>query len=120
PKRTFVNIHGTGEISNWDLTNSSGSITLVTFNVNSCMMSTKLQKDQAYEFTNLNIRPASDAFKTLPHQYQQVYTNGTSVEKIDFTLNHRNMSYNFIHLNQVNTIPMHSIIGNSILIFFLY
>ncbi|CAF1472498.1 unnamed protein product [Adineta steineri] len=78
PKRTFVNTHGTREISNWDLTDSSGSITLVAFNVNSCMMSTKLQKDQAYEFTNLNIRSASDAFKTLPHQYQLVCTYGSS------------------------------------------
>ncbi|CAF3436348.1 unnamed protein product [Rotaria socialis] len=110
PKRTFLNTHGTGEISNWDLTDASGSITLVAFNLNSHTMSSKLKKNKAYEFSNLNIRPASDAFKTLSHQFQLLCTNGTTVKEIDFRLDHQHSCYNFVHLNQVNSIPMHSII----------
>ncbi|CAF4221896.1 unnamed protein product [Rotaria magnacalcarata] len=111
PKRTFFNTHGTGEISNWDLSDASGSITLVAFNLNSQTMSSKLKKNKAYEFTNLNIRPASDAFKTLSHQFQLLCTNGTNVKEIDFRFDHQHLCYKFVHLNQVNTIPMHSIIG---------
>lgn len=50
PKRSFLNTHGTGEISNWDLTDESGSITLVAFNLNSHIMSTKLVKDTVINF----------------------------------------------------------------------
>ncbi|CAF2142823.1 unnamed protein product, partial [Rotaria magnacalcarata] len=110
PKRTFLNTHGTGEISNWDLSDASGFITLVAFNLNSHTMSNKLKKNKAYEFTNLNIRLASDAFKTLPHQFQLLCTNGTNVKEIDFPVDHQHLCYKFVHLNQVNTIPMHSII----------
>ncbi|CAF1678640.1 unnamed protein product, partial [Rotaria magnacalcarata] len=110
PKRTFLNTHGTGEISNWDLSDASGFITLVAFNLNSHTMSNKLKKNKAYEFTNLNIRLASDAFKTLPHQFQLLCTNGTNVKEIDFPVDHQHVCYKFVHLNQVNTIPMHSII----------
>jgi hypothetical protein len=46
PKRTFTNAHGAGEISNWDLTDQSGSITLVAFNLNSHIMADKLKKNQ--------------------------------------------------------------------------
>ncbi|CAF5136544.1 unnamed protein product, partial [Rotaria magnacalcarata] len=89
PKRTFLNTHGTGEISNWDLSDASGFITLVAFNLNSHTMSNKLKKNKAYEFTNLNIRLASDAFKTLPHQFQLLCTNGTNVKEIDFPVDHQ-------------------------------
>lgn len=67
----------------------------------------------------MTIRPASNEFKTLPHLFQLVCTNGTNVQEIDFDIDNRQTSYNFVHLNQVNTIPMHSIIGNlSLNIFF--
>jgi hypothetical protein len=49
-KRTFLNTHGTGEISNWDLSDASGSITLVAFNLNSHMMTNKLRKDKVIDF----------------------------------------------------------------------
>ena len=42
PKRNFINDKGHGEISNWDLTDETGSITMVAFNVNSRLMSEKL------------------------------------------------------------------------------
>lgn len=45
PKRSFANGNGAGEISNWDLTDQSGSIRLVPFNLNSHIMANKLQKD---------------------------------------------------------------------------
>jgi hypothetical protein len=127
PKRTFANTHGTGEISNWDVTDESGSITLVAFNLNSNTMSDKLKKntvinfekernhlhhiEQAYEIKNLTIRPASEAFKTLPHSYQLVCTNSTSVQEINLPFDHQIISYDFTHLNQVDNKPMHLIIG---------
>lgn len=45
-KRTFINIHGSGEISSWDLSDESGSITLIAFNLNSHLLSNKLKKDK--------------------------------------------------------------------------
>ncbi|CAM4840044.1 unnamed protein product [Rotaria magnacalcarata] len=110
PKRTFTNTHGTGEISNWDLTDQSGSITLIAFNINSHIMSDKIKKDQAYEFFNLSCRGASEAFKTLPHLYQLVCTNSTRVEEIDISFDNKQENYNFIHLNEVNSIPLNSIV----------
>ncbi|CAF2876708.1 unnamed protein product [Rotaria sp. Silwood2] len=88
-----MNTHGSGEISNWDLTDESASITLVAFNLNSHIMADKIKKD-----------------KTLPHQFQLVCTNATRVQEIDLPFDHRQISYNFIHLNQVNILPLNSII----------
>lgn len=53
PKRTFLNIHGSGEISSWDLTDESGSINLVAFNLNSHLLSQKLKKDQVLHIEQL-------------------------------------------------------------------
>jgi hypothetical protein len=41
-----MNTHGSGEVSNWDLTDESGSITLAAFNLNSHIMTDKIKKDQ--------------------------------------------------------------------------
>ncbi|CAF5004331.1 unnamed protein product, partial [Rotaria sp. Silwood1] len=65
----------------------------------------------AYEFTNLSIRPASENFKTLPHQFQLVCTNATKLQEIDLPFDHRQISYNFTHLNEVNTLSLNSIIN---------
>ncbi|CAF4877736.1 unnamed protein product, partial [Rotaria sp. Silwood1] len=110
PKRTFTNGHGTGEISNWDLTDQSGSITLVAFNLNSHIMADKLKKNQAYEFTNLTIKSAVDIYKTLPHPFQLTCTNGTRVREIDPPFVLEENTYNFTPLNQINSLPMNSII----------
>ncbi|CAF3351327.1 unnamed protein product, partial [Rotaria sp. Silwood2] len=117
PKRTFMNTHGTGEISSWDLTDLSGSITLVAFNLNSYIMEEKLKIDRGHELTNLSIRPASDCFKTLPHPYQLTCTNATRVQEINLSYDLNNITYNFIHLNQINTLPLNSIIDVEVRIF---
>ncbi|CAF4049771.1 unnamed protein product, partial [Rotaria sordida] len=110
PKRIFTNGHGTGEISNWDLTDQSGSITLVAFNLNSHIMTDKLKKNQAYEFTNLTIKSAVDIYKTLPHPFQLTCTNGTRVREIDSPFVLEQNTYNFTPLNQINSLPLNSII----------
>ncbi|CAF4001841.1 unnamed protein product [Rotaria sordida] len=109
-KRTFMNTHGSGEVSNWDLTDQSGSITLVAFNLNSHLMSNKLEKDKVYEFTNLSVRPAPNVYKTLPHDYQLVCNNATRIEEISLAFNYQQIANNFIHLNQVNDLLLNSII----------
>ncbi len=50
PKRSFINTHGSGEISNWDLSDETGSINLVAFNLNSHLMSDKLEQDKVINF----------------------------------------------------------------------
>ncbi|CAF1247877.1 unnamed protein product [Adineta steineri] len=110
PKKTFANTYGNGEVSNWDLTDQSGSITLVAFNVHSYIMTEKLKLNQAYEFKNLTIRASSDAYKTVAHPCQLICTTGTRVQEVDLSFNFQQISYNFIHLNQVDTIPLNSII----------
>ncbi|CAF1292374.1 unnamed protein product [Rotaria sordida] len=97
-----MNMHGSGEISTWDLTDESGSITLVAFNLNSHLLSNKLKKDKMYEFVNLSIRPASDLYKTLPHQFELLCNTGTRVEEIISPLINQELYHNFVHLNQVD------------------
>jgi hypothetical protein len=75
---------------------------------------------KAYEFTNLSIRPASDAFKTLSHLFQLVCTNATFVQEIHSTFDHRMIPYDFTHLNQVQDIPLNSIIGKFFKFFVKY
>ncbi|CAF1239382.1 unnamed protein product [Rotaria sp. Silwood1] len=110
PKRTFTNSNGIGEVSNWDLTDETGSITMVAFNLNCHMMSGKIKKNQAYEFTNLTIRTTSNAFKTLPHLFQLVCTSSTRVQEIDLTISPIQPVYNLIHLKEVNSIDLNSIV----------
>ena len=45
-KRTFMNTHGSGDIASWNLTDSSGSITLIAFNLNAYTMTNRLEKDK--------------------------------------------------------------------------
>ncbi|CAM4827046.1 unnamed protein product [Rotaria magnacalcarata] len=59
---------------------------------------------------NLSIRPASETLKTLPHPFQLVCTNATNVQEIDLSFDHRQISYSFTHLNQVNNIQLNTII----------
>jgi hypothetical protein len=60
---------------------------------------------------NLSIRPASNTYKTLPHQFQLTCTNATCVREIHPPYDRPQISYNFTHLNQINFIPLESIIG---------
>ncbi|CAF3852303.1 unnamed protein product [Rotaria magnacalcarata] len=83
---------------------------MVAFNLNSYIMTDKLKKDKAYDFMNLSIRPASETLKTLPHPFQLVCTNATNVQEIDLSFDHRQISYSFTHLNQVNNIQLNTII----------
>lgn len=41
-----MNTTGSGEISAWNLTDESGTISLIAFNLNSYMLSNKLEKDK--------------------------------------------------------------------------
>ncbi|CAF1539593.1 unnamed protein product [Adineta ricciae] len=111
PKRSFTNSHGAGEISNWDLTDQSSSITLVAFNLNSYMMSEKLVKNQVYEFLNLTIKSADEMYKTLPHPYQLVCTNATCAIETERLFDLQESTYNFTPLSQMNTLPLNSIVG---------
>jgi hypothetical protein len=45
-KRTYNNTHGSGEISSWDLIDDSGLITLIAFNLNAYILSSKLEQDK--------------------------------------------------------------------------
>ena len=44
-----MNTHGSGEISSWDLTDQSGAITLVAFNLNSYEMAERLRNNTVTE-----------------------------------------------------------------------
>ena len=64
-----------------------------------------------YELTNLSIRPASDVYKTLPHNFQLICNNATHIEEISLAFNYQQFTNNFTHLNQINNLPLNSIIG---------
>lgn len=61
--------------------------------------------------TDLSIRPAVDAYKTLAHAFQIVCTKTTSIQEIGDLLVQRTAS-SFVHLNLVDRLPLNSIIGN--------
>lgn len=66
-----------------------------------------------YEIVNLSIRTASDTYKTLPHQFQLICNNALHIQEISLSSINPPFNLNLIPLNQVNTLPLNSIIGTN-------
>ncbi|CAF2053861.1 unnamed protein product [Rotaria magnacalcarata] len=109
PKRTFSNLNGEGEISTFDLVDNTSAINLIAFNLDSYIMSNKLIEGQSYEFDGLSIRSVDDLYKKLPHEFQLMVNKTTTVREITMSFNYE-LTYNFINLNQIETLPINSII----------
>ncbi|CAF4423265.1 unnamed protein product [Rotaria socialis] len=109
PKRTFSNLNGEGEISTFDLVDNTSAINLIAFNLDSYIMSNKLIEGQSYEFDGLSIRSVDDLYKKLPHEFQLMVNKTTTVREITMSFNYE-LTYNFINLNRIETLPLNSII----------
>lgn len=55
-------------------------------------------------------------YKTLPHPFQLLCTNATRVENIDVPFERGQPIFNFTHLNELDNLPLNSVIGKSSLI----
>lgn len=54
PKKTFVNDQGEGEIFSCDLTDDTGSITLIGFNAYALLLTDKIRKNTVVELKHRN------------------------------------------------------------------
>ena len=57
-------------------------------------------------------------YKSLPYPFQLVCTNATRVENIGLQFERGQPIFNFTHLNEVDNLPLNSLIGKSSLIIF--
>ncbi|CAF1368474.1 unnamed protein product [Adineta steineri] len=109
PKRTYINSNGEGEISTWDLVDDTGSINLVAFNLDSYILPNKLFEGKSYEFNGLSIKTVDSIYKKLSHDFQLIVNKTTKTREITMTYKYH-LTYNFTHLNEVENLPLNSII----------
>ncbi|CAF3303668.1 unnamed protein product [Rotaria socialis] len=107
--KTDVTRNTRGEISTFDLVDNTSAINLIAFNLDSYIMSNKLIEGQSYEFDGLSIRSVDDLYKKLPHEFQLMVNKTTTVREITMSFNYE-LTYNFINLNRIETLPLNSII----------